>query len=51
MNNKFHKDWFRHSEVEKGNLQIHRQHGDLISLVLSFQKKESMLKMSNEMLI
>jgi hypothetical protein len=28
-----------------GDSQTHRQHGDLISLILCFQNKESMLKM------
>jgi hypothetical protein len=27
-----------------GGIQIHRQHGDLTNLILSFQNKESMLK-------
>jgi hypothetical protein len=35
---KFHKDWFRHSKTDRGNSQTHRQHGDLISVVLFFSK-------------
>jgi hypothetical protein len=33
---KFHKDWFRHSKVDWGD--IHRQHVARISLLLSFSK-------------
>jgi hypothetical protein len=29
---KFYKDWFRHSEVNRGDTQKHRQDGDGISL-------------------
>jgi hypothetical protein len=29
----FHKDWFRHSKVNRGDSQTHRQHGDRISLL------------------
>jgi hypothetical protein len=42
--NKFHNHWFRHSKVNGGDLQTHRQHGDLISLFLFFQTKEIRLK-------
>jgi hypothetical protein len=33
----FHKDWYRHSKVDRGD----KQHGDRISLYLFFQNKES----------
>jgi hypothetical protein len=46
---KFHKDCFRHSKVYRGDSQTHRQHGDLISLLLFFQNKESMLKKSGHL--
>jgi hypothetical protein len=36
---KFHKDWFRHSKDDVEGFR-HRQHGDLISLLLFFQKQE-----------
>jgi hypothetical protein len=45
---KFHKDWFRHSKVYMRGCEdsrIHRQHDDLIRLLLFFQNKESRLKM------
>jgi hypothetical protein len=42
----FDKDWFRHSEVGKEDSQTHRQHSDLVSLVLLFQSKEIRLKNS-----
>jgi hypothetical protein len=29
---KFHKDWFRQSKFDIGDTQMHRQHGDRISL-------------------
>jgi hypothetical protein len=32
---KFHKNLFRHSKVNRGNTEIHRQHGDRISLLLN----------------
>jgi hypothetical protein len=32
IHSKFHKDWFRHSNVDR--LGAHRRHGDLISLLL-----------------
>jgi hypothetical protein len=41
---KFHKDCFRHSQVNKGDTQTHRQQGDLISLLLFFENKEIRLK-------
>jgi hypothetical protein len=37
------KDWLRHSNVNGGDTQTHRQHGDRISLLLFFQNKESKL--------
>jgi hypothetical protein len=30
---KFHKGWFRHSKVDRGDTQTRRQHGDRISLL------------------
>jgi hypothetical protein len=41
---RFHKDWFRHSKVDWMYSQIHRQHGDLISLLLFFRNKDNMIK-------
>jgi hypothetical protein len=35
IHTKFHKDWFGHSEINKGDTQTHRQHYDRISLVFS----------------
>jgi hypothetical protein len=40
---KFHKDWFRRSEVNSwGFTDTHREHGDIISLLLFifFQNKK-----------
>jgi hypothetical protein len=36
----FHKDWFRHSKVDRGDTDtyIHTQQGDLISPLLFFSK-------------
>jgi hypothetical protein len=39
---RFHKYWFRHSKVDREG--IHRQHGDLISLLLFFQNSKSAIK-------
>jgi hypothetical protein len=36
IHTKFHKDWFRPSEVDRGEHR-HRQHNDLISLLLFFK--------------
>jgi hypothetical protein len=46
MRTKFHRDLLRRSKVEGegGDTQIHRQHGDHISLFLLFQNEESRLK-------
>jgi uncharacterized C2H2 Zn-finger protein len=43
---KFHKDWFRHSEVNRGHTHTHTQERDLISLLcfFFFQNKESRLE-------
>jgi hypothetical protein len=48
---KFHKDWLRHSNVDKvgahrhTHIQTHREQGDLVNrLLFSFQNKESGLK-------
>jgi hypothetical protein len=40
---KFHTDWFRHSNVDRGDTQTHRRQGGTISLLLFFQNKESRL--------
>jgi hypothetical protein len=54
----FHKDWFKHSKFDRGDTHTdiqtnkqtnkqrntHTQQGDLISLLLSFQNKETRLK-------
>jgi hypothetical protein len=42
---KFHKDWFMHAKLNRGDTETYRQHGDLISLLSFFQNKESRLKM------
>jgi hypothetical protein len=43
---KFHRELFSHSKVDSGgDTRAHRQQGDLISLLLFFQNKESRLKM------
>jgi hypothetical protein len=50
MYTKFHKDSFRHSKLKKGDTHVDRhaetgkEEGDLISLLLCFQNKESRLK-------
>jgi hypothetical protein len=44
IHTKFHKDWFSHSEVNRRDSYAHRQQGNLISLLLVFQNKESRLK-------
>jgi hypothetical protein len=45
INTEFHKDWLRHSKVDKGDTQGLRLHGDDISILLFlFQNKESKLK-------
>jgi hypothetical protein len=41
---KFHKDWVRHSKVDRRDAQIQRSHGHLISLLLFLQNKENRLK-------
>jgi hypothetical protein len=41
---RFHEDWYRRSEVNRGNTQAHRQHGDIISPLLVFQNKERRLR-------
>jgi hypothetical protein len=40
----FHKDWFRHSKVVRGDTDT--QQGDLIILILFFQNKKSKLNIS-----
>jgi hypothetical protein len=58
MHTEFHKDWFRQSQVHKGDTDKHKhtnthththththtQEGDLTSLLLFFQNKERRLK-------
>jgi hypothetical protein len=48
IDTEYHEDWFSHSNVNKGDThtdtQTHRQQGDLISLFLFLQNKESMIK-------
>jgi hypothetical protein len=47
IHTKFHKDWFNHSKVNRGGYSYrerHTQQGDLISLLLFFQNKDSGLK-------
>jgi hypothetical protein len=41
---KFHKDWFRHSKVNRGETHTHGEQRDLTSLLYFFQNKESRLK-------
>jgi hypothetical protein len=43
VHTKFNKDWFRHSKFDRGGYTV-IQHGDLISLLLFSQNKESRLK-------
>jgi hypothetical protein len=44
MHIKFHKDWFKHSKVNRGDKETHRQHGEGISLLSFFLNKENRLK-------
>jgi hypothetical protein len=44
IDTKFHKDWFRHPKVYRGNTLTYRQHGNLINLLLFFENKESKQK-------
>jgi hypothetical protein len=47
MHKKFHKVWFRHSEVDKGGfreIEARREQGDLTRLILVLKNKESRLK-------
>jgi hypothetical protein len=39
-----YKAWFGHLKIGRGESQTHRQHGDLISLLLFFKNNESWLK-------
>jgi hypothetical protein len=32
LHTKFHKDGFRHSKVDRGDTQVHREEGDRTSL-------------------
>jgi hypothetical protein len=47
LHTKFHKDWFSHSKVDRGETQTHRQHGDRLSLL--FQNKVNELKITPAM--
>jgi hypothetical protein len=43
---RFHKDWLRHSEADRGRFidtQTPTEHGDLISIHLFFQNRENRL--------
>jgi hypothetical protein len=46
IHSKFHQDWSMYSNSDGGwgNMQTHRQHDDLISLLLLYQNKGSKLK-------
>jgi hypothetical protein len=44
MHIKFHNEYFKHSKVDKGGSQLHRQSFDSISLLLFLQNTESGLK-------
>jgi hypothetical protein len=37
---KFHKNWFSHSKVGKGDTQTYREHGDRISLLSFFKRRK-----------
>jgi hypothetical protein len=51
IHSKFRDDWFMHSEVVRGiHLETHRQQGDLISLYLILQNKESRLRIAKTIL-
>jgi hypothetical protein len=47
IHTKCHKNWFRHSKVDGGgkHVQTHTQKGDIISLLIFCQNKESRSKM------
>jgi hypothetical protein len=45
IHTEFYKKWFRHSKVDGGDSQTHRQQCDLISLHLYSKNKESRLKL------
>jgi hypothetical protein len=44
VHNKFQRDWFSHSNVDKGGIHRHTELGDRISLLLFFQNKETSVK-------
>jgi hypothetical protein len=44
IHTKFNKDWIGHSEVNREDTQLYRQHGDRISLLLFSKNNESRLK-------
>jgi hypothetical protein len=50
VHTKLSKNWLSHSEVNRRDTHIgkHRQESDNISLLLSFQNKESTLKTAKE---
>jgi hypothetical protein len=37
----FHKDCFRHSKVDDGDTQTHKEHGNLISQLIFFQIRKA----------
>jgi hypothetical protein len=47
MHTRLRKELFRHSIVNRGDLQTHRQHEDRIILLLFLKNKKSRLKESN----
>jgi hypothetical protein len=44
-----HKDWFRHSKVDKEDIEADTQHGDLMSLLPFSQRKEIRLRNMNNL--
>jgi hypothetical protein len=44
VHTRFYEDWFRYSNLIRGDTQTHRQHGNLISPPFFFQNKENCLK-------
>jgi hypothetical protein len=39
VHTRFHKDWFRHSNIDRWDIQTHGQHGYVISLLLEIRLK------------
>jgi hypothetical protein len=46
---RFHKDWFRRSEVNRGDSQTHREYGDCISLLSFFFLQNKRLEKNPEL--